>query len=88
VAGSCVRRCEELGIELHELDDAQLAEISPHLHAGVRDVLSVEGSVRSRTGRGGTAPIRVREQLGELRDRAATYREQLRTAGAAGVVLD
>jgi argininosuccinate lyase len=88
VAGACVRRCEELGIELHELDDAQLAEISPHLHAGVRDVLSVEGSVRSRTGRGGTAPIRVREQLGELRDRAATYREQLRTAGAAGVVLD
>ena len=88
VAGACVRRCEELGIDLPGLDDAQLAGISPHLHAGVRDVLTVEGSVRSRTGRGGTAPDRVREQLGELRERAATHRGQLRTAGGAGVVLD
>ena len=29
VAGACVRRCEELGIELHELTDEQFAEISP-----------------------------------------------------------
>ena len=33
----------------------------------VREVLSVEGSVASRDGRGGTAPARVREQLSELR---------------------
>ena len=31
VAGACVRRCEELGVELDELTDEQFAEISPHL---------------------------------------------------------
>jgi argininosuccinate lyase len=66
VAGACVRRCEELGIELHELTDEQFAAIDPHLTPGVRDVLTVEGSVSSRTGRGGTAPVRVAEQLAEL----------------------
>jgi argininosuccinate lyase len=74
VAGACVRRCEELDIDLPDLDDAQLAEISPHLGPGVRDVLTVEGSVGSRRGRGGTAPERVREQLAELLDRIETAR--------------
>jgi argininosuccinate lyase len=32
----------------------------------VRDVLSIEGSVASRTGVGGTAPVRVEEQRAEL----------------------
>ena len=45
VAGACVRRCEELDIELDELTDEQFAEISPTLTPGVRDVLTVEGSV-------------------------------------------
>jgi argininosuccinate lyase len=74
LAGACVRRCEELGIELHQLDDAQLAAIDPRLTPAVRDVLTVEGSVGSRTGRGGTAPARVGEQLAELRERIATAR--------------
>ncbi|KRF35930.1 argininosuccinate lyase [Nocardioides sp. Soil805] len=77
VAGACVRRCEELGVELHELTDEQLAEISPELGAGVREVLTVEGSVGSRTGRGGTAPSRVRDQLDELAGRVAAHRERL-----------
>ena len=66
VAGACVRRCEELGCELDELTDEQLAEISPQLTPAVREVLTVEGSVASRDGRGGTAPARVAEQLDEL----------------------
>jgi len=74
VAGACVRHCEELGIELHELTDEQFAEIDPHLTSGVREVLTVEGSVSSRTGRGGTAPVRVVEQLAELRSRVAAAR--------------
>ncbi len=67
IAGACVRFCESNGIELSELTASQLAEISPELDAGVLDVLSIEGSVASRNGRGGTAPDRVREQLAELR---------------------
>ena len=66
LAGACVRRCEELGVELADLTDNQLAEISAHLTPGVRDVLTAEGSVGSRHGRGGTAPDRVRDQLAEL----------------------
>ena len=68
VAGACVRRCEELGVDLPDLTDEQLAEISDHLTPEVRSVLTVEGSVASRSGRGGTAPVRVREQLTELTD--------------------
>ncbi len=66
ISGHLVRVCEEGGIELHEVTDAQLASVSPHLTADVREVLSVEGSVGSRTGAGGTAPIRVAEQRAEL----------------------
>ena len=67
VAGACVRRCEALGVELAELTDAQLHEISPSLTPRVREVLTVDGSVSSRDGRGGTAPVRVAEQFGEAR---------------------
>jgi len=77
VAGACVRRCEELGIELHELTDDQFAQISPDLTPSVRDVLTVEGSVAARSGRGGTAPVRVREQLAELSSVVAAHRERL-----------
>jgi len=77
VAGACVRRCEELGVDLDELTDAQFAEISPHLTPAVRDVLTVPGSVASRSSRGGTAPARVIEQLEELREIAAGHRAWL-----------
>ena len=77
VAGACVRRCEELGIELHELTDEQFAAISPHLTPDVREVLTAEGSVASRTGRGGTAPDRVREQLTELAAARDAHRARL-----------
>jgi argininosuccinate lyase len=78
VAGACVRRCEELGIDLHQLSDDQFAEISPHLTPSVRDVLTAEGSVASRNGRGGTAPRRVREQLAELANAVSGHRDRLR----------
>ncbi|MDX6359114.1 MAG: argininosuccinate lyase [Nocardioidaceae bacterium] len=77
LAGACVRRCEELGVDLLDLDDDRLAAISPHLTPEVRSVLTVEGSVASRRGRGGTAPERVREQLGELLGRVQTARAAL-----------
>ena len=63
VAGACVRVCEERGTELWDLTDEDLTAISPHLTPGVRAVLSVEGSMASRSARGGTAPVRVAEQL-------------------------
>ncbi|MDR7189438.1 argininosuccinate lyase [Microbacterium sp. BE35] len=66
ISGHLVRVCEENGLELHEVSDAQLAGVSERLTPEVREVLSVEGSVASRTGVGGTAPVRVAEQRAEL----------------------
>ena len=66
IAGACVRRCEDLGIGLEALSDADLAEVSSYLTPEVHSVLTVEGSLASRDGRGGTAPSRVADQLAEL----------------------
>ena len=72
VAGACVRACEEHQppIELWDLTDEELAAISPHLTPGVRDVLTVEGSLASRSAVGGTAPSAVAVQLAGARHRA------------------
>jgi len=69
MSGHLVRVCEENGIELHQVSDVQLADVSPALTPDVREVLTVEGSVASRTGVGGTAPVRVAEQRAELIER-------------------
>jgi argininosuccinate lyase len=66
-AGACVQACEARGVELHELDDAELAAISPALTPAVREVLTVAGSIASRSSRGGTAQVRVDEQVEGLR---------------------
>jgi argininosuccinate lyase len=66
VAGAAVRYCEEHGLELSDLTPDQLQAISPLLQPEVLDVLTVSGSIDSRTGRGGTATVRVREQLDEV----------------------
>ncbi|MGO1838870.1 MAG: argininosuccinate lyase [Candidatus Microbacterium stercoravium] len=70
ISGSLVRACEQRGIGLEHADDELLAEVSEHLTPGVRTVLSIEGSVASRSGIGGTAPARVAEQRAELVERA------------------
>jgi argininosuccinate lyase len=69
LSGACVQACEQRGIELWDLTDDDFAAISPELTPGVREVLTVEGSLASRDARGGTAPGRVAEQLAELRAR-------------------
>jgi argininosuccinate lyase len=67
LAGECVRVCEARGVELIELSDEDFAAISEHLTPQVRSVLSVAGSLNSRSAPGGTAPPRVAEQLMRLR---------------------
>ncbi|HEX2176695.1 MAG TPA: argininosuccinate lyase, partial [Nocardioidaceae bacterium] len=74
IAGACVRRCEERGVELWDLSDDDLAAVSPHLKPDVRSVLSVDGAIASRDARGGTAVDRVREQLAELHANAEELR--------------
>lgn len=69
ITGALVRHAEERSLELHEVDDTALTAISPHLTPEVREVLTIEGSVASRDGIGGTAPVRVDAQFAALADR-------------------
>lgn len=75
VTGALVQFCETNGLELDDPTDADYAAISPHLTGDVRYVLTIAGSVASRTGRGGTAPIRVAEQLSALTVAVAAARK-------------
>ncbi|WP_024357378.1 argininosuccinate lyase [Leucobacter chironomi] len=74
ISGELVRYCEERGMELHEPSDDELLSVSEHLSPAVREVLTIEGSVNSRTGAGGTAQVRVGEQLARLGERIAEFR--------------
>ncbi len=66
ISGALVRFCEENGLGLDGLTDEQYKGVSPHLAGTVREVLTIQGSVASRSGAGGTAPERVAEQRQEL----------------------
>jgi argininosuccinate lyase len=78
IAGACVRLCEERGIELWDLTDADLTSLSTRLRPPVRSVLTVQGSMASRSATGGTAPQRVAEQLDAVRGVAGWHRAWLR----------
>jgi len=66
ISGEMVAFCEQAGLELDQLDDAQLAGIDERLTPEVRSVLSVPGALAARSARGGTAPERVAGQLSAL----------------------
>jgi argininosuccinate lyase len=66
ISGALVRFCEENNLELDEPTDEQYAAVSEHLSGEVRSALTVEASLASRSGVGGTAPERVAEQLALL----------------------
>ncbi|WP_248283263.1 argininosuccinate lyase [Cryobacterium arcticum] len=66
ITGTLVKVAEAKGLDLHEIDDAGLQEISPHLIPEVREVLTIQGSVNRRDGQAGTAPVRVAEQRAAL----------------------
>jgi argininosuccinate lyase len=68
-ASQAVRRAEQRGVGLAELDLEELRAIEPRITAEVFEVLSVERSVASRTSFGGTAPVRVREAIKAAKER-------------------
>jgi argininosuccinate lyase len=76
-AGAAVRAAEQRGVGLHELTDDELAAISADLTPEVREVLTIEGSVSSRDARGGTAPVRVAEQIETVLASADRLKSQL-----------
>ena len=73
VAGGCVRAAEARGVELWDLTDAQLAEVSPELTPDVRERLTAQAAVAARSQFGGTAPDRVRDQLAALHEQVQVW---------------
>jgi argininosuccinate lyase len=67
ITGAAVKRAEEAGVGLAELDLGTLRQIDSRIDGSVYEVLSVDASVRSRTSYGGTAPERVREQVAKAK---------------------
>ncbi|EMY35974.1 argininosuccinate lyase [Arthrobacter crystallopoietes BAB-32] len=66
LSGAAVQLAEGRGVELWDLSDEDYAGISAHLTPQVREVLTVQGSLNSRSSQGGTAPAAVAQQLEQL----------------------
>ncbi|HWY17049.1 MAG TPA: argininosuccinate lyase [Rhizomicrobium sp.] len=64
IAGTIVKRAEEMNLPLEQMPLSEMQKIEPAITNDVFDVLSIAASVASRKSSGGTAPERVREQIG------------------------
>ena len=69
VVGNLVAMAEEKGLELTELSVQELKQQSDLIDEDVREVLSLEGSMRSRSHAGGTAPDVVRAAIAAAREK-------------------
>ena len=63
ITGAAVRLCEGSDRELPELTMNEWRDLDQRFDEGVLEAVKVEGSVAARASEGGTAPVRVREQL-------------------------
>jgi argininosuccinate lyase len=69
ISGSIVKRAEELGVTLDKVPLAEMQKIEPGITKEIVTVLSLEHSLNSRQSFGGTAPVRVREQIAFWREK-------------------
>lgn len=65
-AGACVRYCEEMGIELHQIPVEQLSKIHPQLKADVLKLLNAQSAIDSRSSGMGTSPKAVEVAISTL----------------------
>ena len=68
VTGSLVAMAEQKGCDLPDLSLSDMQSVHDAITEQVFDVLGVHNSVASRTSYGGTAPVRVREQVARWKD--------------------
>jgi len=69
IAGSMVKLAESKRVPLAGLSLADMQSVEPDLTEAVYSVLSARASMESRTSYGGTAPVRVKEQVKLWQDR-------------------
>ena len=75
ITGALVKRCEDRGIGLEGVTDADLIAVDPRLAPSIRACLTPEAAVAARSGYGGTAPNQVARQLERLRARLGEQRQ-------------
>ena len=63
IAGSIVKAAETQGVPLSELSLEAMQAVEKEIDESVFSVLSARASMNSRTSLGGTAPVRVKEQV-------------------------
>ena len=78
-SGACVQIAESRGVDLVDLTDEELAGVDKRLLPEVREVLTIDGAVASRSTKGGTAGVRVVEQREKVRERVSAAREWAKT---------
>ena len=71
VTGALVALAEGKGVDLPDLTLADMQSVNPAITEDVFAVLGVQNSVASRISYGGTAPVRVREQIAMWKERLA-----------------
>lgn len=74
-SGACVQIAEARGVDLVDLSDEELVGVDKRLLPAVRDVLTIDGAVASRSTKGGTAGMRVAEQRERVDEIAAEFKK-------------
>ncbi len=74
VTGALVALCLARECGLEEVSDVDLAAVSPHLTADVREVLDVRGALQARTAPGSTGPGPVADQLATVQSTVEEWR--------------
>ena len=65
-AGACVRYCEKMKIDLHEIPSEELSKIHPNLKSDVLNLLNAKSAIESRSSTMGTSPKSVTHAISTL----------------------
>jgi argininosuccinate lyase len=68
IVGQIVTYCEEHGVTFEDLSLEEWRSFCRDFAEDIREYISPEGAVAAKTSPGGTAPERVKEQLGRARE--------------------
>ena len=74
ITGQLVALCAVRECELHEVNDEDLAGISPLLSPEIREVLTVREALAARTTKGSTGPGPVADQLSKVVEDLQSWR--------------
>ncbi|NLG63998.1 MAG: argininosuccinate lyase [Actinobacteria bacterium] len=78
LTGTLVRHCLERGVGLFDLSLEELREFSPVFDEGYAALADPQASLAAKISRGGSSPVRVREQLAAAAELLATGRPPAR----------